>query len=54
MKTVVLIQREGKVKGVSRRALATVPAPASCSFCLNMMVVKRHTSGVPQVIARTV
>jgi len=27
MKTVVLIQREGKVKGVNRRALATVPAP---------------------------
>jgi len=26
MKTVVLIQREGKVKNVSRRALATVPA----------------------------
>jgi hypothetical protein len=27
MKTVVLIQREGKVKDVSRRALATVLAP---------------------------
>ena len=28
MKTVVLIQQEGKVKDVSRRALATVPAAA--------------------------
>ena len=27
MKTLVLIQREGKVKDVDRRALATVPAP---------------------------
>jgi hypothetical protein len=28
MQTVVCIQREGKVKDVSRRAMATVPAAA--------------------------
>jgi len=53
MKTVVLIQREGKVKEVSRRAMATVPAPASFTFCLNM-VGERHTRGLPHVIALTV
>lgn len=68
MKTVVRIRRKGKVKDVGRRAMVTVPAAAEVVevapdpstdpkpplFCLIIILVERHTSDVPRVLARTV
>lgn len=42
MKTVVRIQREGKVKKVSRRAMATVPAAEEVVGCPDPSADPKH------------